>query len=132
MEKCCLTCKKIKPKTNEFWRFDKRRQEPYGSCLECINLRRSLHRKVKRAGIYGTDCDIKKRVKNKSLNKDLIETERLRLILLDRIKNNSHLIMFENKMMCKVCNETSEIIMPITFPLFKQSIKAFTEIHKHD
>lgn len=130
--KKCITCKFYMPKTKEFFRYDKRRTEPYGSCIDCINKRRREHRSVKKSGIYGTDKDISKRVKSKNLPKDIIELERLRLILLDRIKNNEHLVVKENLLLCKVCNKTSPLILPITFNLFSESIKSFTQIHKHD
>ena len=130
--KRCITCKCSMPKDKEYFRYDKRRIEPYGSCIECINKRSRQHYAVKKSGIYGTDKDICKRVRVKNLPKDLIELERLRLILLNRIKNNEHLVVKENLLLCKVCNKTSPLILPITFTLFSESIKSFTEIHKHE
>lgn len=130
--KQCFTCHNFLPKNKLHFRYDKRRTEPYGSCLKCINNRRKEHRIVKKCGIYDTDAGIKKRVKQRNLPNDLIEAQRLRLILLNRIKNNEHLIIDSNYMLCKVCNAKSEILLPITFTLFLNSIKSFTKIHKHD
>lgn len=132
IEKKCLTCKIKKPKTKEFWRFDKRRVEPYGSCKECINKRRSLHRKVDRSCNYDTDLGIAKRVKSTNLDKELIETQRVRLILLDRIKNGSHLILNNDYLYCKICKKEKQLTLPISFNLLQESIRAFKKIHKHE
>jgi hypothetical protein len=130
--KKCLTCKLEKPKTKEFWRFDKRRTEPYGSCKDCINRRRSLHRKVKRISDYDTDFGISKRVRSKITDKDFIEAQRTRLILLDRIKNGCHLILNNDHLYCKICKNQQQIILPISLNLLQESIKAFKKIHKHE
>ena len=130
--KKCLTCKKKKPLTKEYWRFDKRRKEPYGSCKDCINHARRMRRKVDRVGKYDTDLGIKKRVKNKTMTENLIEVERAKLILKDRIKNRQHLVVVGDKMICKYCNEQKEIILPISFNLLKEAMSSFKKIHKHE
>jgi hypothetical protein len=130
--KKCFTCGLNKPKTKDFWQFDKNRIEPYGSCRVCINRKKSSHRIIKKAGIYATDKDICKRVKQKNLSKDLVEAQRLRLILLDRIKNKEHLIFYGNYIYCTVCNKQSDILTPISFKLLENSMKSFKKIHKHN
>lgn len=127
-----MTCNKKKPITKEFWRFDKRREQPYGSCKDCINRARRLRRKVDRVGKYDTDLGIKKRVKSKSITENLIEVERAKLILKDRIKNREHLVVTNDKMVCKICNEQKEIILPISFKLLKEAMLSFKKIHKHE
>jgi hypothetical protein len=130
--KKCLTCNIKKPITKEHWRFDKRRKEPYGSCKDCINHARRMRRQVDRVGKYDTDLGIKKRVRNKTMTGNLIEVERVKLILKDRIKNKEHLIVIGDKMICKYCNEQKSIILPISFKLLKKSMDAFKILHKHE
>lgn len=132
MLKKCITCKLKKLKTKDFWRFDKRRVEPYGSCKECINKRKCLYRKIKRISNYDTDSGIAKRIKSKIYDKDFLDTQRVRLILLDRIKNGSHLIIDNDHLYCKVCKKKEVLIMPISINLLEDSIKAFKKIHKHN
>jgi len=130
--KKCITCKKSKPKTKEYWRFDKRRVEPYGSCIDCINKKRRVTRHVKRISDYDTDLGIEKRVKSKNLQKDMIEVERAKLILKDRIKNTEHLVFNENKMTCKICKHDTILLLPISFKLLKKAMEGFKILHKHD
>jgi hypothetical protein len=130
--KKCITCKIKKPKTREFWRYDKRREEPNGSCKDCINKKRSLHRKIKRISNYDTDSGIAKRIRIKDLDKELIEAQRVRLILLDRIKNGYHLILNNDSLYCKICKKKQQLILPVSLNLLIESIKAFKKIHKHE
>lgn len=130
--KKCISCKLKKPKTKEFWRYDKRREEPYGSCKDCINKRRSLNRKVRRISDYDTDLGVTKRVKIKDLDKELIEAQRVRLILLDRIKNGYYLILNNDVLYCKVCKKEQKLVFPVSLNLLEDSIKAFKKIHKHE
>jgi hypothetical protein len=132
MNKKCITCNLKKPKTKDFWRFDKRRSEPYGSCKDCINKKRSLHRKIKRISDYDTDLGIAKRVKSKIIDKQFIEVQRAKLILLDRIKNGYHLVLNNDYLYCKICKKEQQIILPISLNLLQDSIKAFKKIHKHE
>lgn len=132
MNKKCITCNLTKPKTKDFWRFDKRRIEPYGSCIDCINKKRRLSRDVKRVSDYDTDLGIQKRVKSKFLDKDVIEVERAKLILKDRIKNNEHLVFDGSKMTCKICKHHTILTLPISFKLIKKAMNGFKILHKHD
>jgi hypothetical protein len=129
--KKCITCKKTKPKTKEFWRFDKRREEPYGSCASCVNKRRSLQRNVERIGKYATSFRIKKTVKSKNISDNLIDAKRTQLILLNRIKNGENLVIDKNYLLCKICEKKERILLPISFKLLNLALKSFKKIHKH-
>lgn len=129
--KKCITCKKTKPKTKEFWRFDKRREEPYGSCVSCINKKRSLQRNVERIGKYATSFRIKKTVKSKNISDNLIDAKRTQLILLNRIKNGENLVIDKNYLLCKICEKKEPILLPISFKLLNLALKSFKKIHKH-
>jgi hypothetical protein len=91
-----------------------------------------MRRQVDRVGKYDTDLGIKKRVRNKTMTENLIEVERAKLILKDRIKNREHLVVTNDKMVCKICNEQKEIILPISFKLLKEAMFSFKKIHKHE
>lgn len=131
-KKKCYCCKKENPETLEYFRFDKRRGCFYASCIECVNNKRRENRLIKRIGQYDSDAGIKKRARDYSLSGKLLETQRLRLILLDRIKNKSHIIFDGNHFRCNVCNINSVILTPISVDLLNEALIAFKKAHIHE
>jgi hypothetical protein len=130
--KTCKTCLIAKPKNKIYWQFDKNRIEPYGSCRVCINQKKRNRRTIDIIGNYGTDSDIKKRLKNYSLSVELIEVERLRLILLDRIKNKNHVIFNGINIECTICNRKKKILLPVSTVRLIKALNIFNEQHKHN
>lgn len=130
--KTCKTCLSEKPKNKIYWQFDKNRVEPYGSCRICINEKKRNRRSIDVIGNYGTDSDIKKRLRNYSLSAELIEVERLRLILLDRIKNKNHVIFNGSEIECTICNKKKKILLPVSILRLTKAFNIFKEQHKHN
>jgi len=132
LSKKCYSCEEIKPKTLEYFRFDKRRECFYASCIKCVNEKRRNGTLIKRIGKYGSDAEIKKRARDYSLSGKLIETQRLRLILLDRIRNKSHIIFDGTHFICNICNISSVILTPISVDLLNEALLAFKKAHIHE
>lgn len=132
--KKCYSCGEDKPMTSEYFIFDKRkdRQSFYGSCRDCTNEKKRNRNKVKKVGKYDTDSGIKKRARDYSLSGELLELQRARLILLDRIRNKSHIIFNGTHMKCNICNTASKILTPISVDLLNEALLAFKKAHIHE
>ena len=134
LSKQCYTCGDIKPMTEQYFIFDRRkdRQSFYGSCRDCTNEKKRNIRKVKRTSEYDTDFGIKKRARDYSLSRELLEIQRTRLILLDRIRNKSHVIFTGTDIKCKICNASSKVLTPISVDLLNEALLAFKKAHIHE
>ena len=134
LSKICYTCGESKPMTEQYFIFDKRkdRQSFYGSCRDCTNEKKRNRDKVRKVGKYATDSSIKRRARDYSLSGELLEIQRMRLILLDRIRNKSHVVFNGTHVKCNICNGTSKILTPISVDLLNEALIAFKKAHIHE
>ena len=134
LSKICYTCGESKPMTEQYFIFDKRkdRQSFYGSCRDCTNEKKRNRDKVRKVGKYASDSSIKRRARDYSLSGELLEIQRMRLILLDRIRNKSHVVFNGAHVKCNICNGTSKILTPISVDLLNEALIAFKKAHIHE
>lgn len=132
--KKCYSCGESKPMTEQYFIFDRRkdRQCFYGSCRDCTNEKKRNRDKVRKVGKYASNSSIKRRSRDYSLSGELLEIQRMRLILLDRIRNKSHIVFNGTHVKCNICNGASEILTPISVDLLNEALIAFKKAHIHE